>query len=205
MISRRLKYYVRKYKWRKINKHNRTVIGSLFDIKCVSVGEHSYGEINVLNYGEGHTLKIGNYCSIASHVCFILSADHYINHISTFPFKVGILKEKSEAISKGDIVIDDDVWIGYGATILSGVHIGQGAVIAAGGVVTKDVPPYAVVGGIPAQIMKYRFPEKLIQELLQVDYGKLTPEMIREHIGELYQDLQEVSQLSWLPKRDNSS
>ena len=100
---------------------------------------------------------IGNYISIAQNVHFLLDVEHFANHISTYPFKVKLLhSQKSESFSKGDIIIDDDVWIGYGATILSGVRIGQGAVVATGAVVTSDVPPYAIVGGVPAKVIKYR-------------------------------------------------
>lgn len=74
---------------------------------------------------------------------------------------------------KGNIDVEDDVWIGLNATICAGVHIGQGAVIAAGAVVTDNVPPYAIVGGVPAKIIKYRFTKELIQELLQIRRARL--------------------------------
>ena len=84
-----------------------------------------------------------------------MDAGHTLNNISTYPFKTALLNYKNEeAISKGNIIIDDDVWIGFGATIMSGVHIGQGAVIAAGSVVTKDVPPVAVAAGNPVRFIK---------------------------------------------------
>lgn len=109
-----------------------------------------------------------------------------------------------DAFSKGDIIVDDDVWIGYGATIMSGVHIGQGAVVAAGAVVTKDVPPYAIVGGVPAKVIKYRFEPEMIEELLKVDYSKLTKEDIEKHIDDLYKKLKDPSQLDWMPKKGES-
>ena len=109
-----------------------------------------------------------------------------------------------EAISKGDIIVENDVWIGYRATILSGVNIGQGAIIAAGSVVTKDVPPYAIVGGVPAKVIKYRFPPEMIGELLKVDYSQLSEEMVREHIDELYRPLKDPEQLAWMPKKDEN-
>ena len=95
----------------------------------------------------------------------------------------------------------EDLRIGYGATIMSGVHIGQGAVVAAGAVVTKDVPPYAIVGGVPAKVIKYRFEPDLIEELLKVDYSKLTKEDIEKHIDDLYTELKDPSQLDWMPKK----
>ena len=168
----------------------------------VSVGKYTYGPINALFFDSDSLLKIGNFCSIAPSVTFIVSADHYLNHISTYPFKVKITNTTNyEAITKGDIIVEDDVWIGYGTTIMSGVHIGQGAVIAAGAVVTKNVPPYAIVGGVPAKIIKYRFSSEIIEELLKVDYSKLTEDLIGSHIDELYTELKDVRQLAWLPKR----
>ena len=85
---------------------------------------------------------------------------------------------------------------------MSGVHIGQGAVVAAGAVVTHDVPPYAIVGGVPAKVIKYRFGPEMIEELLKVDYSKLTEDMVREHIDELYEELKDAGQLAWMPKRE---
>lgn len=173
-----------------------------FPMECVTVGKYSYGELNVVAFGKKSRLVIGNYVSIAQHVSFLLDVEHHIDTVSTFPFKVKIVgSEKDEAFSKGDIVIEDDVWIGYGATILSGVHIGQGAVIAAGAVVTKDVPPYAIVGGVPAKVIKYRFKEEMIEELLKIDYGKMTKEMIQAHEKELYTELTDLAQLDWEPKK----
>ena len=134
-------------KWRKKNPYNETTAESLFAESKVTVGKYSYGPLNVVDYGNTSNLHIGNYVSIAHGVTFLLNSDHYVDRISTFPFRVKVLKEKSEVVSKGDIRIDDDVWIGQNATILSGVHIGQGAIVAAGGVVTRDVPPYSIVGG----------------------------------------------------------
>lgn len=191
-----------KRKWRKLNKHNDTHAMAFFDEKLVTVGNQSYGELRVLTYNLDSKVQIGNYCSIGPNVVFIPSADHSMNHISTFPYKVKVLGDALEGISKGDIIVSDDVWIGYGATILSGVYIGQGAVIAAGSVVSKNVPPYAIVGGIPARIIKYRFSSEMVEELLKVDYGKLTKEQIGAHIDTLYEDLKDMSQLIWMPRKD---
>lgn len=188
-------------RWRNTNRFNTTIPLNIFDINSVFIGKHTYGGIAVLNYNKYYKLTIGNYCSIATDVMFILDADHYTNHISSFPFKVKMLGEQFEGVSKGDIIVDDDVWIGYGATIMSGVHISQGAVIAAGAVVTKDVPPYAIVGGVPAKVIKYRFEPEMIEKLLKVDYSKLTKEMIEDHIDDLYVDLKDASQLDWMPKK----
>lgn len=189
--------------WRDANSHNSTRIEGEPDISKITVGNYSYGSIYVLNSSDRYTLEIGHFCSIADGVTFALCADHPTNTISTFPFKVMCLgNHPFEAISKGNIVVGDDVWIGHGATVLSGVHIGQGAIVAAGAVVDKDVPPYAIVGGVPAKIIKYRFDAALIEKLLQVDYSKLTKEMIVEREDALYKELTNAAQLDWLPKKE---
>lgn len=190
-----------KRKWRKLNPNNFTNAEDLFDSNCVDVGDYTYGGLRVLTYNKTNKLKIGRFCSIAQEVMFILSADHYTNHISSYPYKVMIMKEEQEGVSKGDITVDDDVWIGFRSIILSGVHIGQGAIVAAGSVVTKNVPPYAIVGGVPAKIIKYRFSPEIITKLLKGDYNKLTEEMVREHISELYADLNNMQQLNWMPRK----
>ncbi len=191
----------RKRKWHKIHPNSDTVPMNNFDFNCVEIGTGTYGELNVVDFGGKYRLIIQNYVSIAQNVTFILNAEHYINHISTYPFKVKLLQLlDSESFGKGNIIIDNDVWIGYGTTIMSGVHIGQGAVIAAGSVVTKDIPPYAIVGGVPAKIIKYRFSSDMITELLKIDYSKLTEDAIRQHINDLYVELKDINQLNWLPK-----
>lgn len=188
--------------WKIKNKHNYTRINSIIDLQLVTVGIATYGDINVLSYNNISKLTIKNYCSIGPKVTFVLNSDHELSHITSYPFKVKLLKSMDyEATSKGDIIVDDDVWIGYGATIMSGVHIGQGAVVAAGAVVTKDVPPYAIVGGVPAKVIKYRFDPKMIEELLKIDYSKLTKEDIEKHIEDLYTELKDPSQLDWMPKK----
>lgn len=190
-----------KRKWRKMNPKNFTNAEDLFDPSCVSVGDYTYGGLRVLTYNQNSKLKIGRFCSIAQEVMFVLSADHYTDHISSYPYKVWIMKEEQEGVSKGDITVDDDVWIGFRSTILSGVHIGQGAVIAAGSVVTKDVPPYAIVGGVPAKVIKYRFKSEIINELMKVDYSKVTENLIKEHMDHMYADLKDNEQLKWMPRK----
>lgn len=188
--------------WRKQNTHNTTVPLNMFNMNMVEVGRYTYGGLYVLTFNKQNKLKIGDYCSIAEEVAFILSADHQIDTISTFPFKVKCLGEELEGISKGDIIIEDDVWIGQRCTILSGVKIGQGAVVAAGSVVSKDVPPYSIVGGVPAKVIKYRFDEEMISQLLKCDYKRLNMDLIQEHIEDLYKPIDKSNSLDWFPKKD---
>ena len=189
----RLIIYIRqslfRCRWIINNKHNMTIPMNCFDPAYVCVGKGTYGELKVVSFGKYGKLKIGNFCSIAENVTFLLDVEHKINTVSTYPFKVKILhKCKYEAFSKGDILLDDDVWIGYGSIIMSGVHIGQAAIVAAGAVVTKNVPPYAIVGGVPAKVIKYRFSEKMIKKLLELDYSNFNIDFIKNHIDSLYEE-----------------
>ena len=197
-------------KWRKLNKHNSTTARDIFPESMVSIGNYTYGEIGVLAFNDLNRIDIGGFCSIAPGVTFIVSADHSVQRASTFPFKSKIIDGSSEGTSKGNILIDDDVWIGHGATILSGVHIGQGAIVAAGAVVSKDVSPYTVVGGVPAKLIKNRFNQSVMEYMLTLDYGKLEESSIREHVDDLYTDLEglplgKIKELfSWFPKKDKN-
>lgn len=191
-----------KRNWRKKNSVNDTHAMNQFNFDNVSVGRYSYGGLNVVDFCDSHKLIIGDYVSIAQNVTFLLNGEHYVNHISSFPFKVKVMGEQAEAFSKGDIIVDDDVWIGYGATIMSGVHIGQGAVIAAGAVVTKDVPPYAIVGGVSAKVIKYRFSPEIIEKLMNIDYSKLDKAIVEKNMDKLYEPMTEDMDLSWLPQKN---
>ena len=138
--------YKRKLKWRKLNPHNETYPLHFFRSDKVFVGKKTYGGLNVMTFNNDTKLIIGNCCSIAGGVQFLLDSGHKLNTITTFPLKSKCFGLDEEVISKGDIIVGDDVWIGTNAIICSGVQIGQGAVIAAGAIVTKDVEPYAIMG-----------------------------------------------------------
>ena len=160
-------------KWRKHNKHNLTIANTIFDENIVKVSKGTYGHLNIHSYNkEVESLIIGNYCSIAGGVHFILSGGHSYETLSTYPFDAFLTKQ-AESISKGPIIVDDDVWIGFGSIILSGVHIGKGAIIGAGSVVTKNVEPYSIVAGTPARLIKYRFSKNIIEKLLDFDFSNL--------------------------------
>ena len=174
-------------KWIIRNRHNDTFPMNIFDLNAVKIGNYSYGELNIISYGNCIKLEIGNFVSISQQVIFMLDVQHYMNHISTYPFKVKVLNSCSiEAYGKGDIIIDDDVWIGYGSIIMPGVHIGKGAVIASGSIVTKSVPPYTIVGGVPAAYIRNRFDKEIIQTLLKFDFQNLNKDSISKNIDALY-------------------
>ena len=180
-IVRYIKMQLFKIKWRINNKNNYTYATSVFDIENVKVGKYTYGGISVSNDVKDAKLVIGNFCSIAENVHFMLGSEHALNHISTYPFQVYFMGADREAISKGDIIVKDDVWIGRNALIMSGVNIGQGAVIAAGAVVTKDVPPYAIVGGVPARVIRYRFGQEIIEKLVDINYENINRDFVLKH------------------------
>lgn len=175
--------------WRELNPHNNTRCGiNLFDFRAVSVGKHSYGDLHIYCWDpEVEKLVIGNYCSIAEHVTFLLGGNHKYDCISTFPFKVLMHNHENEAYSKGHIILEDDVWIGLHAMILSGVRIGQGAIVAAGSVVANDVPPYSIVAGNPAKVVKKRFSDEIIEVLLQLDFSLI--DFKKVPLSDLYQTI----------------
>ena len=136
-------------------------------------------------------LQIGKFCSIACGAKFLFnSANHTLSSLSTYPFPLFFEEwglEKKDITNawdnKGDIVIGNDVWIGYEAVILAGVTIGDGAIIGTRAVVTKDVPPYTIVGGVPAKSIKKRFSEETISALLEIQWWNWSEERIARNIG----------------------
>ena len=135
-------------------------------------------------------LIIGKFCSIACGAKFLFnSANHILSSLSTYPFPLFFeewgLEKRNVAASwdnKGDIVIGNDVWIGYEAVIMAGVTIGDGAIIGARAVVTKDVPPYTVAGGIPAKPIKKRYPEETIAALSELKWWDWPEERIAQNL-----------------------
>ena len=135
-------------------------------------------------------LIIGKYCSVACGAKFMFtSGNHAMKSLSTYAFTIFFnewdldWKDITKAWdNKGDIVIGNDVWIGYESVIMQGVHIGDGAVIGTRAVVTKDVPPYTIVAGVPAQPVKKRFDEKTINKLISIKWWDWSPEKIKEKL-----------------------
>ncbi|MFM7191135.1 MAG: Vat family streptogramin A O-acetyltransferase, partial [Microcystaceae cyanobacterium] len=134
----------------------------------------------------GDRLMIGKFCALARGIKFIMNgANHKIDGFSTYPFAIfgngweSVDPSPEELPDKGDTIIGNDVWIGYEAVIMPGVNIGDGAIIAAKSVVTRDVLPYRIVGGNPAQVIRQRFEDSVIQALLEIawwhwDIAKIT-------------------------------
>lgn len=168
----------------------------------IIVGDYTYYDDfeNVENFEKnikyhfdfvGDKLIIGKFCMIASDVKFIMNgANHLTDSMSTYPFAIfgkgweNAMEGKSYP-QKGDINIGNDVWIGYNATIMAGVNIGDGAIIAANSIVTKDVEPYTIVGGNPAKKIRKRFSEDIIAKLLKLKWWNWNIDKITKNIQNL--------------------
>ncbi|WP_279600613.1 CatB-related O-acetyltransferase [Methylobacterium sp. J-077] len=163
------------------NPHNETRIhlAALTRAYGFSIGSYSYGRPKVRFPESGRRLTIGRYCSIADKVEILLGGDHRLDWASTYPFAAmrGLFPDarapKDYHASRGDVVIGHDVWLGSGCMILSGVTIGHGAVVAARAVVTRDVPPYAVVAGNPARVVRHRFDPSTVEALVAAAWWDL--------------------------------
>ena len=146
----------------------------------------------------GDKLIIGKFCMIASGVTFIMNgANHKIDGISTYPFSIfrngweSVTPEISDLPYKGDTIIGNDVWIGANTTIMPGINIGDGAIIATNSTVTKDVAPYTIVGGNPAILIRKRFSDKMIDELLEMQWWNWSIEKITENLHYLTDKIKE--------------
>ena len=164
----------------------------------IEVGDYTYYddprgperfEENVLYHFDfiGDRLRIGRFTSIAAETRFIMNGgNHVTNACSTYPFAVfGGGWEDAMPDSwphKGDTVVGHDVWIGYGCTIMPGVQIGHGAIVATGSLVSADVQPYEIVGGNPARTIRYRFDESTRKELLEIAWWDWGAEKITRHV-----------------------
>lgn len=152
------------------------------------IGEYTYGFPKVLHWGEDANLIIGKFCSIADNVTIFLGGNHRVDWITTYPFNklnnefptaTDIIGHPS---TKGNVIIGNDVWIGHGSTIMSGVKVGDGAVIGACSVVTKDVKPYEIVAGNPAKVIKKRFDDDIVSQLIQIAWWNWPIEKINSEV-----------------------
>jgi len=167
---------------------NLSVEGGRYDnFPVLNVGRGTFvADLSILSGIDGierghyrHSVHIGNYCSLAGGLLFILDQDHPITHILVGGHG-GILPVLDPDRAKGEINLQNDVWVGYGVTVMNGVRIHNGACVAAGSHVVKDVPPYTVVGGNPAQVIRQRFPDKQIADLLQISWWNWSEELLSQ-------------------------
>jgi len=164
----------------------------------IDVGEYTYYdspddptafERDAVLYGFGpERLIIGRFCAIAAKVRFLMAGANHADHgPSTYPFGVfgagwaDTMDIVMSAPSRGDTVVGHDVWLGYSALVLPGVRIGPGAVVAAASVVARDVPPYAIVAGNPARVIRSRFPEEDVARLLRAAWWDWPIDLVTEH------------------------
>lgn len=167
------RFFPRFRKQRKIEKLLGKPARSLLNFRKqypdYSIGINNYGVPNIKNPHDKATLKIGSYCSIAPNVKIYMGGMHRTDWVTTYPFPAFIRDTghiKNWDITHGDVIIGNDVWLCANCVILSGVTIGHGAVVANSSIVTKDVPPYAIVGGNPAKLIRWRFDENTRSVLL---------------------------------------
>ena len=166
------------------NNETRIHLEKLVRAYGFSIGAYSYGRPKVRFAESGRRLTIGRYCSIADKVEILLGGDHRLDWASTYPFAAmrGLWPEADAPAdyhaSRGDVSIGHDVWLGSGCMILSGVTVGHGAVVAARAVVARDVPPYAVVAGNPARVVRTRFDEATVADLVACAWWDLPHPMV---------------------------
>ena len=153
-------------------------------------GPEKFEEYNVLYNNDFSRVKliIGKFCAIAAETKFMMTGNHKIDAISTYPFPVfrqgwEDVYDMFDLPIKGNIVVGNDVWFGYDSLIKEGVHIGDGAIIATRALVIKDVPPYAIVGGNPAKVIKMRFDDKTIERLLRISWWDWDIQKISRHLS----------------------
>ena len=158
-------------------------------INGIETGDYSYGVGNIqLLFAGNDKVRVGKFCSIAACCNIYLQADHRTDWITTYPF--GRTEHEpfqsfdpiGHPKSNGDVIIGNDVWIAANVTIMSGVSIGDGAVIATNSHVVKDVEPYSIVGGNPAKFIKYRFPQEIRTRLLTLKWWDWSEDKIRENL-----------------------
>lgn len=152
----------------------------------VSVGSFTYGNATIKLWDESERLEIGSFCSIADDVVILGGGEHRTDWVTTYPLRIAFGSDMAgkdgHPASKGPTRIGNDVWIGHGAMILSGVSIGDGAVVGAGAVVARNVPPYAIVAGNPARVVKFRFSPEQIASLLAIQWWNWPREKVSEYV-----------------------
>ena len=162
---------------------------------CIKIGKHTYGleRDSLIGIDLSVPLIIGNFCSFGPEVKIFLKSDHPTNLPSTFPLKTLLIQKEPwpnyDVISKGGVTIGNDVWVGARSLIMSGVIIGDGAIVAAGSVVTKNISAYEVVGGVPAKRIKYRISKKQRESMSRIKWWNWPDEKIKKEISLFYSDV----------------
>jgi virginiamycin A acetyltransferase len=170
----------------------------------IEVGDYSYyadpvdptgfERNNILFHYGPDKLVIGRYCALAREVRFLMGAAGHRMGLSTYPFPMfgadwmPAMDLFAQRVDRPDTVLGNDVWLGYGVTVLAGVHIGDGAIVAARSVVSTSVPPYAVVAGNPARVVRMRFPEDQVRQLLEIAWWDWPVELVTRHIRTIMGD-----------------
>lgn len=175
-----------------------------------NVGKYTYGHhnIDIYYWGEGTWLDIGSFCSISGHITVYLGGNHRIDWATTYPFghihqqQFNIFDGKGHPQTKGNVKIGNDVWIGTHVTIMSGITIGDGACIANNSVITKNIEPYSIVGGNPSKLIRKRFDEETINQLLELEWwnlednyiNQISPYLCNENFKEYLPELIKIKQ-----------
>lgn len=159
------------------------------DLRQYDIGRFSWGHVTVSNRSPGARFSMGQFCSLAYGCHVLLGGEHRADFVSTYrfpayePFREAFSDPGLEtSTSRGDVLIGNDVWIGHQSLIMSGVEVGDGAVVGAGSVVRRSVPPYAIVAGNPARVLGFRFPPEQIEALLRIRWWDWPVEKIMEHL-----------------------
>jgi acetyltransferase-like isoleucine patch superfamily enzyme len=156
----------------------------------ITVGKHTYGNPSIRIFEHDSTrLTVGSYTSIAHDVQFLLGGNHPTDRITTFPLRIRLglngAGEDGYPSSRGDIFIGSDVWIGARTTVLGGVRIGDGAVVGAGSLVSRDIPPYSICVGQPAKPVRSRIPEEFIGPMLEIKWWEWDDATVQDSVAEL--------------------
>lgn len=165
----------------------------------VITGNFSFGFPKILSWRTDDKLVIGKFCMFAHDVIILPGGEHDLSKITCYPIRRVFYKMSGniDSSNKGPVIIGNDVWVGAGAIILSGVNICDGAIVAAGAVVTKDVPAYSIVGGNPARVIRFRFSENQIAKLLSIGWWNWSEEKIRKNVDAFYGSVDEFIKKFW--------
>lgn len=175
-----------------MNEHHGFIPPLTSDDPRISIGRYTYGGAQFKIWSAAERIHVGAFCSFAEEVKIFGGGEHRLDWVTTHPLRIAFNSpgagQDGHPHSKGRTVIGNDVWIGHGAMVLSGVTIGDGACIGAGAVVAKDVPAYAVVAGNPGRIVRMRFDQQQIAALMQIRWWDWPIEQIRQHEALLCND-----------------